>query len=199
MIPSKRQHRKPFEMLLLIKVLLFSCMLLAATVLGDENVVLTGECESSNDEGNDLGQQCLAAVVNANSGEEDAQTPNSSKEDSPWYRNLTECKDNHRKCDVWAGNNDCASHPERMLQLCPKACHVCDNTDESGEYVANCYGEDQHVAGSRKEEVALRIREVEDYMLQEVFVEEKYAKIRAECKNRAKECSFWAVNGGKKI
>jgi hypothetical protein len=82
-----------------------------------------------------------------------------------------------------------------MLQLCPKACNLCDN--ESDDYVANCYGEDQHIAGSKRDEVALRIREVEDYMLQEVFVEEKYAEIRAECKNRNEECSFWAVIGGK--
>jgi hypothetical protein len=194
----KRQRQNPFEMLRLIKVLTFSCMLLAATVLGDDSEVHNGECESSN-EGNDPGQ-CLA-VTNANSSdeveEEDAPTANSSKGDSPWYRNLTDCKDNHRKCDFWAGKNECAGNPERMLQLCPKACNVCDNVSDG--YVANCYGEDQHVAGSREEEVAVRVREVEEYMLTEVFVEEKYAKIRSECKNRDKECSFWAVIGGKKL
>jgi hypothetical protein len=63
-------------------------------------------------------------------------------------------------------------------------------------YISNCYGEDQHI--SRKE-TALRVQEMEDYMLQRVFVEEKYAKIRAKCKNRDKECSFWAVIGGKNI
>jgi hypothetical protein len=190
----KCQRRNPFDMLLLLRVLTFSCMLLAACVLGDENVVPNGECESTN-EGNGLGQQCLAAVnANANTGEE---MDSSSEGDSPWYRNLSECKDNHEKCVIWAGRNDCASNPERMLELCPKACKLCDN--EYDAYVANCYGEDQHVAGDRGDEVALRIRAVEDYMLQEVFVEEKYSQIRGDCKNRDKECCFWAVIGGKKI
>jgi hypothetical protein len=196
MTSLKRQRRKPFEMLLLLKVLIFSCMLLAATVLGEENVVSNGECESGN-EGNDS-EQCIAATnANANSGGEKVEDANAEGEVSPWYRNLSECKDYSETCDRRGEKNDCARVPERYLKLCPKACKVCDNI--SGEYISNCYGEDQHVAGDRAEETALRIREVEDYMMGEVFVDEKYAQIRADCKNRDKECSFWAVIGGKKI
>jgi hypothetical protein len=196
----KRQRRKPFEMLLIVKVLTFLCItffsiLLAATVLRSENVVQNSECESNNNDGDDTAGQCLAAV-NSNSGDkaEDATA------DVPWYRNLSECKDSHEECGVWAEGNECSINPGGMLQLCPKACKVCDNT--SGDYISNCYGDDQLVSGRGVEErilTALRIQEVEDYMLQKVFVDEKYANIRAECKNRNKECSFWAVVGGKKI
>jgi hypothetical protein len=201
----KRQRRNPFEMVLLLKVLVLSCMLLAVTVLAEKNVVPNGECEKSGNKGNGP-EQCLAAATNANTDGEDKEevedadaTRTGQATDVPWYRNLSasECQDDHEKCDIWANNNECAQVPERYLHLCPKACKVCDNI--SGDYVANCYGEDQHVTGDRGPETAVRVREVEDYMLGEVFVEEKYAQIRADCKNRDKECSFWAVIGGKKI
>ena len=192
---KRRQRRNPSQMLLLLKVLALSCMLLAATALGDENAGSSGECESGN-EGNDP-EQCLAAAANANANANTGEKE--IKEDTPWYRNLSasECKDDHEKCEVWAAANECASVPDRYLQLCPKACKVCDN--ERDTYVANCYGEDQHVTGDKGPETAVRVREVEDYMLGEVFVEEKYAQIRADCKNRNELCSFWAVIGGKNI
>jgi hypothetical protein len=193
MTKLKRQRRKPFKMLLLLKVIVFSCMLFAASALGDEKVVPNGECESGN-EGNDP-EQCLAAA-NANTGEE-VEDDATGKANVPWYRNLTEaeCKDHDEKCDLWAEKNECSNVPERYLRLCPKACKVCDN--ERDAYVANCYGEDQHVTGDQELETALRVREAEDYMLGEVFVEEKYAQIRGDCKNRNELCSFWAVIGGK--
>jgi hypothetical protein len=190
----KRQRRNLFDMLLLLKVITFSCMLLAATVLGDEIVVPNGECESNNNDGKDSGQ-CLA-TVHANSDEAEMAYDDDSNGNIPWYRDLSECNDNDRDCGVWAAKNECAINPNGMLQLCPKACKVCDN--EYGEYISNCYGEDQLVSGATRKETEVRVREVEDYMLQEVFVEEKYKNIRAECKNRDKECSFWAVIGGKK-
>jgi hypothetical protein len=186
----KHQRRQPFGIWQLLQALLtFSCILLlsVATVCSGENVVPNGECESNNHinnngHTNDSGQ-CLAAAVHSNSDDEarvekeeavtqiDADTATTGT--IPWYRNLTDdCKDNHRECDVWAEENECTIDPERMLQLCPKACQLCDNENDSGTYISNCYGEDQHV--SRKD-TALRVREVEEYMLQQVFVEEKYA------------------------
>jgi hypothetical protein len=188
MTSLKRQRHSRFEMLLLLRLLTFSCLLLSATVLGEENV---DECESGN-EGNDP-EQCNA---NANSS---GDVEDAAASATPWYRNLSEaeCKDGHEKCDVWAAKNECAKVPDRYLHLCPKACKVCDN--ERDDYVANCYGEDQHVTGDKAEETAVRVKEAEDYMLGQVFVDEKYAQIRADCKNRNEECSFWAVIGGKKI
>jgi hypothetical protein len=192
----KRRRRTLFEMPLLLKLLSLSFMLLAATILGEESVVANGECESGN-EGNDPGQ-CNANVNSSGEEMEDAKA-NTEGEASPWYRNLTECKDYSEKCDKWAEKNDCARVPEQYLKLCPKACKVCDNISVEGDYISNCYGEAQHVAGDQGENTTLRIREVEDYMFQEVFVDEKYDNIRGDCKNRHEECSFWAVIGGKKI
>jgi hypothetical protein len=180
--------------MLLLQVLTLSFILLTATVCGDENVQ-DGACEVNNN-GSDPGQ-CLAAA-NVHSVEVEDAKAKSDDGSASWYRNISECKDNDPKCGAWAEKNECAGNPERMLRQCPKSCKVCDNEQRSGEYVANCYGEDQHVAGDILEKIAVRVQEVEDYMLQEVFVEKKYARIRAECKNRHKECSFWAVIGGKK-
>jgi hypothetical protein len=197
----KRQRRMPFEMLLILRMLTFLCIFLAATVLGgSENVVQNGECESNNNEQGDGPGQCLATVNSNNSGDEaKGNKADFSNADVPWYRDLSECKDSNGECGFWAEGNECSINPGGMLQLCPKACKVCDNI--SGDYISNCYGEDQLVSGGAEErkQNALRIQEVEDYMLQKVFVEEKYDNIRAECKNRNKECSFWAVTGGKKI
>jgi hypothetical protein len=191
----KHQRRMPFEMLLILKLLSLSCMLLAATALGEENVVANnGECESGN-EGNDPGQ--CNANANSSGGEVEDAKAHTEREASPWYRHLAECKDYSDKCEKWAKKNDCARVPEQYLKLCPKACKVCDNV--SGDYISNCYGEAQHVAGDQAEDTALRIREVEDYMFQEVFVDEKYDQIRGDCKNRDEQCSFWAAIGGKKI
>jgi hypothetical protein len=190
----KHQQRNPSEILLLLQLLVFLCILLTTTVLGSDNVVQNGECESNNDPG-----QCLATTLNANRGEEAMEDvkADANNGDMSWYRRLSECEDFDRDFGFWAEENECSINPGGMLHLCSKSCNVCDNI--SGDYVANCYSEDQLVSGSIAEraQTAKRVREMEDYMLQEVLVEEKYSTIRAGCKNRDKECSFWAVEGGK--
>jgi prolyl 4-hydroxylase len=173
--------------------LTLSVLLLLQVLLGvvsreqaDVDVAVDGTNEAycaTPADGSDSSQQCLAAPTNVHE----------LADDVPWYRQITECIDKDAKCQQWADRNECATLPERMLELCPAACNLCDNDEAST--VNNCYGEAQRVEGTQATKTAARIRETEDYMMQQVFVEQKYKKIRGECKNRNQDCSFWAVIG----
>jgi len=113
----------------------------------------------------------------------------------PWYRHITDCVDHHPECAQRAAKNECTTLPELTLQLCPVSCNVCNNENDNGEYVRNCYGKQQLVAGPLADQTRTRIQAVEDYMLQEVFAQERFAQVRGECKNQYTECSFWASIG----
>jgi len=117
-----------------------------------------------------------------------------SGEALPWYRQITECTDHHQDCAKWANNNECATMPERLLGLCPASCKVCDNSQQ--DMISSCFGQDQLLlTGPITSEKMERFKATEDYMFQHVYVEEKYRKVRAECKNRHAECTTWAFEG----
>ena len=40
-------------------------------------------------------------------------------------RNMTDCVDNHERCEYWAGTGECDINPNYMLIYCKKSCEVC--------------------------------------------------------------------------
>ena len=53
------------------------------------------------------------------------------------------------------------------------------------------YGILQKAEGDQSQETALRIREMDKYMLEEVFTDSQYAGVRHDCKNRHELCAYW--------
>mmetsp|Transcript_20165 Transcript_20165/g.19414 ORF Transcript_20165/g.19414 Transcript_20165/m.19414 type:complete len:406 (-) Transcript_20165:154-1371(-) len=71
-----------------------------------------------------------------------------------------------------------------------------ENVSEGAEDEINfsaSYGIAQKAEGDSYLKTVERIEEVNKYMKEEVFVEEKYAKVRNDCQNRNELCAFWAA------
>ena len=95
-----------------------------------------------------------------------------------------------------------------MHRNCPVSCNTCDkvapkstpkesvatsSNSELGDLSAT-FGVPQRIEGSRKEEVALRVKKTAEYMTSD-NVEELEENIRNNCQNRNDLCAFWAVIG----
>lgn len=95
-----------------------------------------------------------------------------------------------------------------MHRNCAMSCNKCDivtpqsipkrNLAESSDSeltdVSATFGVPQRIEGSRKEDVALRIKKIAQYMASDT-VEELEENIRNNCQNRNDLCAFWAVIG----
>lgn len=106
-----------------------------------------------------------------------------------------DCIDHHADCPKWASNNAGTTKTERVLRMCPASCRLCGNNVDDNTVSKNCYGEDQVVPPAARQATLQRLQETKDYMLQTVFVEERYRNVRAECKNRHSECAARAAAG----
>ena len=111
----------------------------------------------------------------------------------------------------------CARHVNASLlqqQQCPYSCALCNNYYRSNKdddddddqqqqqqqqqrhKVRIFYGKDQDAA---EPETVEHIRSMQEYMVHTVFADNNksfnYKQVRAECKNRHAECSYWATIG----
>jgi len=120
-----------------------------------------------------------------------------SNDRTPWYRSISECVDHHVDCAAGADRNGCAMFPNTVLRRCPASCKVCNNVHDNNRVISNCYGVDQIIPskGPHTNDTVQRIAETEDYMFQQVYVDEKYNETRAHCKNRYDDCALRAVVG----
>jgi ShK domain-like len=145
---------------------------------------------------------------------------------------IEDCTDQHEQCAYWSSLGECAVNPAYMLLNCPHSCKSCQvggdlsvPTPDNGH--TRLYGKRQsgNDAGTLE-----RIESMHRYMTETVFVNESYAKVKAEvrlqpwcnvlerslvscltcshfsllnttipldaqCKNREKDCSYWASIG----
>ena len=79
-----------------------------------------------------------------------------------------------------------------MRTDCRKTCSLCDNVDFANTKVTNIYSEIPQLVGL--DDVPY-LAQVDKYMYEQVFVEDKFRKVRNDCKNRDELCIFWAALG----
>jgi hypothetical protein len=85
-----------------------------------------------------------------------------------------ECADQDAdECTMRAFLGDCAKRPNVFLEKCPFSCALCNNHQD--RKVRICYGKDQ--TANEKETLEI-IRETQNYMIRQVFVEEKFKSVR---------------------
>jgi hypothetical protein len=71
-----------------------------------------------------------------------------------------------------------------------------DGSCPSGvEYVTVSWGQAQQVAGAKSQETLQVIERTRTYMTEQVFVDDRLALVRNDCKLKFELCSFWAVMG----
>ena len=115
------------------------------------------------------------------------------------------CVDTDDRCSVWSSVGECSGNEEFMHKACPQSCGFCNNDGGDEDVPAAAvedltglgaeHGEAQTVESHREEETRALIAKTDEYMKTKVFVEETYRPVRADCLNREKMCSFWAVEG----
>jgi hypothetical protein len=182
LLPSSRSIRRSALLACLIPCLLF--LVLAS----DEG----GSCAAKQDGESPEGcnaepamEGIIAAPPRENRGTEEAPRKLVSWGD-------TDCVDqDERDCEMRAFRGDCAKNPSVVLKKCPSSCALCNN--HKGNKVRTCYGDPQTANEAETLEV---IKQMQEYMIHSVYVDDaKYRSVRAECKNRNKDCAYWASLG----
>lgn len=115
------------------------------------------------------------------------------------------CEDNHENCSGWADMGECEKNPRYMLKNCMKSCGTCEPTiEEEVEDVEDAsemlertakFGAIQTAEGNRKEETLEVVESMLEYMEKSDDFLLLPSKIRQNCKNNNKLCSFWAAIG----
>jgi hypothetical protein len=71
-----------------------------------------------------------------------------------------------------------------------------DGTCPSGvEYVPVSWGQVQQVTGAKAQDTLQAIERTRKYMTEQVFVDDRFALVRNDCKLKSELCSYWAVMG----
>lgn len=110
------------------------------------------------------------------------------------YSDNYPCHDDIKTCPNLAKDNGCIENFFMMRQKCRKTCMLC--MTYTWDDVKNIYSiVPQKTQGENAFEVRKHILETDGYMYNEVYVEEQYASVRSDCKNRDELCSFWAQGG----
>jgi hypothetical protein len=129
------------------------------------------------------------------------------------------CLNRHQLCSFWAANGECLVNTW-MKDNCAPSCQFCprpdagprgqkddknlnnDATESSTSSlwdnhisVAIPFGEPQVVPIVNADPIVQSIAKMLSYMQQQVYVEEKYAKVREECKCKDHRCAAWASEG----
>lgn len=110
------------------------------------------------------------------------------------------CMNRHELCTFWATAGEC-TNSDFMTNECAPACFACDQLitdtpfDTAEEDLSLMYGEPQEIDGIEAASTIRRLHQVDAYMRETVFKEEKYAKVRNNCINRHSQCTFWASIG----
>jgi hypothetical protein len=93
------------------------------------------------------------------------------------------------ECTYWAEVGECDREPTFMFVNCGPSCLACDE-------IYNAKSKDYGVWQVTDEEASLDyLIKVDKYMNEEVFKDEKYAKVIDLCKNKHDLCTFWAEQG----
>lgn len=101
-----------------------------------------------------------------------------------------------------------------MLKNCQKACDMCGRSNAAiDRMIQKAKGEAEEVTpeelletpfgvaqtvemtGENGPKTQAIVENVTNYMNTVVFVEERYQKVKDECKNRNRQCAFWAAIG----
>lgn len=82
-------------------------------------------------------------------------------------------------------------------ELCIGTDGVCNGEPNSNDLfeISARYGKEQVADGDFKVKTLEHIREVNTYMIEKVFKEEKFVRVKDECQNRHELCAFWAAVG----
>lgn len=86
---------------------------------------------------------------------------------------------------------------DEMRRNCRKTCKLCSTVTQNR--ASNIYSDEAQVMVGNVEEQEFQVWEhnakVEDYMYNQVYVEEKFATVKKNCVNRHELCTFWARFG----
>jgi hypothetical protein len=133
------------------------------------------------------------------------------------------CLNRHQLCSFWAAKGECPVNTW-MREHCSPSCQTCPLPDEgprgeqdqdtnasnnnnnpnananattSMDYISVTipFGEPQVVPTVNADPVVQLIAKMLSYMQQQVYVEEKYEKVREECKCKDHRCAVWAAEG----
>ncbi|KAL7567681.1 hypothetical protein ACA910_012020 [Epithemia clementina (nom. ined.)] len=101
-----------------------------------------------------------------------------------------ECVNKMSDCEN-IGQVTCIRSFQYMRDECRKTCLLCGNIVD--DRASNVYSEEpQQVTGDN---MMAYLKQVDDYMYNQVFVDPKYRKVKNDCKNRHELCTFWAQLG----
>lgn len=157
----------------MVKALLLCLSLTASLAVGTDFVDKQPICEAgeegSHDSSNDF---CGDNLPSRTSSE---HTIHSLEEE--------QCIDKDEKCAVLAENGDCIHNPSFMLTNCRESCSACvGHNTENKTAISSCYGVPQALVddGYWRAQVLERIQQVDNYMFQQVFIEEKYRRLKHE-------------------
>mmetsp|Transcript_695 Transcript_695/g.1042 ORF Transcript_695/g.1042 Transcript_695/m.1042 type:complete len:521 (+) Transcript_695:32-1594(+) len=185
---------------LIISLFLVTLILLLFPFQADGNEMDTFTCEANADGTND----CKSSDDDGS----ESQTISTTADGKHFFPEL-QCDDKEEECVEWARMGECEANPNYMLKNCRLSCDVCDDEkrrakeklakekvyDRSiGRYVES-FGVNQKVDGKEEVKTIELIKEVKEYMENDVMVKPEYEKVRKECQNRHELCAFWAVIG----
>ena len=117
------------------------------------------------------------------------------------------CQDLNEKCALWESIGECEAvdgNPAYMYINCQKSCNLCGKGDidillrralklRSDDLAISGWGEEQNTLND--EAFNDLKNDIDGYMLEEINVEVKYKSYKKRCRNRYKECLFWAFKG----
>ena len=114
---------------------------------------------------------------------------------------------------AWADSGECQTNPRYMLVYCAKACNVCHYKGDLEELMVERleekqkeaeqevkldktrYGVEQTLNDDKSKEVYLEMVNYMDNIVMAVENDDKYKRVRDDCKLRSENCIFWAGIG----
>jgi len=100
------------------------------------------------------------------------------------------CKDDHKDCEMWASVEECDKNPAYMLINCKKSCKFCDDSTPVTKY-----GDIQICEGDEASACLSVVAKMEGYMISESKTNPAFREIQSKCINRHTHCAFWAAKG----
>lgn len=144
----------------------------------DKNCIiwaLEGQCQTNS---NFMNNRCAPACFQCDHA---LETNNSTQHGS------FSCQDMDDDCDP----DNCISNFDIMQQRCPKTCLLCDAHNDTT--ARNIYSDQDQVLTTPEQWEYLQ--QVNQYMYEQVYVQDEFAAIREKCRNTDPLCTFWAMSG----
>lgn len=114
------------------------------------------------------------------------------------------CQDVWNDCEARMENDACIHYFDFMSENCAKSCQICSTRDPNAKTIANhkkgiverIFAQiPQVIEGQASIDTWFHMRQVEDYMYNNVYVNHEFQEVRVDCQVRHELCTFWAATG----